>query len=351
MRSIRRATTALLLLIQLVIPADASGQGGSSSGTQVAVDAPIVTITVTIDMVFNDPNAEGTQETVDSIEQAIMDYWNDAFDEFGNQCVYFNLVVEINPVPKSALREIPLDGGRSTMVTTPGHHTVIWEGSGPNAPWPETFDPYDSDLVAPPGEDYTSPYAHDLWAIWSGHLDTPRDYAHEFGHLLGFGDDVGRFGVPLPGREGTLMDNGDEIDQVLIDRLNDVVRDSGKKLPECWEGTITGTSTALRGPCDVRYEGEITIVASDDGTATLEGTITTTGTGGCPFEPSTSSLGSNPGQRTPSGFEFPGFLIANAGIDVSGNHGTGTTTGQTADGIYEYRFEIDCVSCPASDSA
>lgn len=183
--------------------------------------------------------------------------------------------------------------------------------------------------------------------------EIPEDGAH-----LHFGDGSAETELDLPAGEHSLClqaGDGDHTALGLTDEITITVAGPGgtaggetpvEEQPgeEEWEGTITGTATSRRDPCGVRYEGEITIVASDDGTATLEGTITATITGSCNPGETTSSLGSNPGQRTPSGFEFPGFLTGTR-INVSGNHGTGTTSGQTADGIFEYRFEIDCVSC------
>lgn len=333
MTKLRRATIVLVFLVQVLVPTNASGQEGFSSqgGTQVVVDAPIVTITVIIDLVVPDPNAEGIQQTAVQIAQGIMDVWNDGFDQFGNQCLYFNLVVTINPVPESAARDIPIDGGRTNYVTTPGHHVANWGGNGPNAPWPETFDAYDADQFAPPGEDYTTPFAHEMFAVWSGHLETAKDYAHEFGHLLGLGDDYDANGRPLPGREGTLMDNGDLIDQTLVDRLAKIVSDSGKRLPECWKGTYTGTVTF---DCEDRPQQTGTLEASftitvADGVATMD--ITHTVTGSClgPNVGTQTGPITATGERTPTGFEFPSFgaLFGGSGsltITVSGDRGTGT---------------------------
>jgi hypothetical protein len=175
--------------------------------------------------------------------------------------------------------------------------------------------------------------------------EIPEDESH-----LHFGDGSAQTELDLPAGEHTLClqaGDGDHTGLGLTDEITiTVVGPGGTAGEEKWEGTITGTSTSRRSPCGVRFEGEFTIVA-DDGTATLEGSITGTGTGGCPFEPTTSSFGRVPGQRTPSGFRFPGLLGTNPLINVSGNHGTGTATGQTADATFEYRFEMDCVSCPA----
>jgi hypothetical protein len=118
--------------------------------------------------------------------------------------------------------------------------------------------------------------------------------------------------------------------------------------PQEWEGTVTGQALARRGPCDVTYEGEYTIEVDEGGSATLEGTITGTVGGGCTESSATSQLGPAEGQRTPSGFHFPGLLATDVVIEVSGDHGTGTSEGEGPDSTWEYEFEIDClIGCPA----
>lgn len=352
MKAVLRVT-AVLLLAQLLVPAGVSGQEGfaSTGGTVVSVtDPPIVDITVTIDMVFADPNAEGVQESVTSISESIMQYWNDAFGELASDCILFNLVVKINPVGKSAFREIPIGEGRMTVVTEPGHHVVLWEGTDPNAPWPETFDAYDPDLVSTPGEDLASAYGHELWSIWSGHLDSPRDFAHEFGHLLGLGDDYDENGLPVPGREGTLMDNGDKIDQVLLDRLADVVRKSGEKLPECWRGSYTGT---VRDDCDGRnaewtVEGTFSITVDPSGAAAYEGEHTVTGSCAGPTVGTLTQPISFAGTRTADAIELPSFFGGGGTMrmDVSGNSARGTFTERPYPGAtVEVMFEAACEGC------
>ncbi len=172
----------------------------------------------------------------------IENYWNQAFARYGTDCLELRLDVVINVLPNTLPppRVIDLGEGRPpAFVSEPGHHVVFYaEGDAyGNVPPPETYDPYDDDGVAPPGEDFGSPFEHELYSIWSPDLEDIRDLAHEFGHLLGLGDDYDGED-PLPGREGTLMDHGDLIDQNLVNRLAEIVKDSGQRLPECWTGTM-----------------------------------------------------------------------------------------------------------------
>jgi hypothetical protein len=203
---------------------------------------------------------------------------------------------------------------------------AVWEGTGPNAPWPETYDPHDEDHVASPGEDYTTPYDHELWAVWSGHLDTPAKFAHEFGHLLGFADDDRQSGLPIPGRQGTLMDGGDRVDEALANRLADLARHADPKVPECetWTGTYSGTITFdcnVLGVKSGTMDGQFTIKVDASGVATLEGTNTTSAS--CGPEVTATTPVTLIGSRTPTGFEFPSLWGIPLTITVSGDRGTG----------------------------
>ena len=174
---------------------------------------------------------------------AIAGYWNGGFGRLATDCVEFRLVVEINALPMVEHRILVIDDDRLTSVTTPGRHVVIWVVNNfGNAAPPLTYDPYDADGYAPPGEAYGSPYEHELYADWSPRLESARDFAHEFGHLLGFGDDYGEGGEALPGRAGTLMADGDLIDGDLVEPARPPrsrQRRTGAR--KCWTGTYTGT--------------------------------------------------------------------------------------------------------------
>ncbi len=383
MSTLRRAIVVLAIVAQALVPASASGQDGfaSTGGTVVTVDAPIVTISVTIDIVVGDTNQEGVGEWAADIAQRIMIYWNDGLAALQNSCLLYDLVVTINPVSKSAVHEISVNG-LPTLVTVPGHHVVSWEGTGPNAPWPETYDAYDPDQTANPGEDYTSPYAHELWAVWSGHLDTDRNFAHEFGHLLGFGDDTRLMsGLPIQGRQGTLMDGGDTIDQRLADRLADIVKNSGKRLPECWKGTIalalskdylaepTGLSPEV---CAGSWRVTPTFWVAADGTVSGSATAVLASGPECTFEiPGTGTTAefnvagtSTPDalelQFTQTGIEPPGDWVGLQGAmtatfrvqRVSATHAEGETSIDTTDGgpfpvTGSASISLDCSTCSA----
>lgn len=185
---------------------------------------------------------------------------------------------------------------------------------------------------------------------------SPGEVIPEDADHLHFGDGATQTHLDLPAGEHSLcLQAGDGAHTALelTDEITVTVIERGGEATgtEEWKGTLTGISRNTRSPCIVRFEGDYTIVVAEDRTATLEGSITATTGGGCAPSTTTSQLGAFQGQRTPSGFHFPSLFATDTVIDVSGNHGTGTSMGQSPDATWEYEFDIDCVSCPPSDSA
>jgi hypothetical protein len=247
MRTVRRIVLVAVCVIAAAVPASTLGQGGAQTGgTRVTVDGSTVTITVTIDMIYGGLGTEevpaGAQETADGLAAEIESYWNQGLARGASPCLELRLDVVMRLLPNNfpPLTFVEV-GDDVTFATEPGHHVVFYaEGNAyGNIPPPETYDPYDDDGVAPPGEDYASPFTHDLYAIWSPHLEDVRDFAHEFGHLLGFGDDYDSNG-PLDGRDGSLMADGDLIDGNLVNRLTELARGANDDVPTCETWEVTG---------------------------------------------------------------------------------------------------------------
>ena len=345
-----RLSVGLGLVTLVLAPLSARADDGfsSSGGTQVSVDGSQVTITVSIDLALGGLGEtevpEGAQAEADTLAQEIAAYWNQGFARLSSPCVRFKLVVKINVVPQADAHLEQVGDDRLTWITTPGHHVVFWgEDNYGNAAPPETYDEYDEDGVAPPGEDYGTPLDHEVWAMWSPQLETTRDFAHELGHMLGFGDDYAN-GGPLPGREGTLMDNGDFVDQNLVDRLADLVRDSGHRLPECWEGTTESavTSPSDNGSCGnpVHLHGTIHVVVAADGSARGSYDLT----GPCISQPHAEWTGTS----TDAGFVFPRLTVFTNGSPipkVTTTHAQGTFTNLQGTTRWVTTWDLTCKGC------
>jgi len=113
----------------------------------------------------------------------------------------------------------------------------------------------------------------------------PTVVAHEFGHLMGLGDDRAN-GAPRDGRNGTMMVGGvpgvdpnvvQKIDKNLVNRIGEAIRkhleNQGKKLPKCaeWTGKLTSEHSIL-GSCTLTWNGTFAFGVVDNqviGTATV----------------------------------------------------------------------------------
>jgi hypothetical protein len=277
-RGPRRLGLVFACVLAVLAPVAALGQDGSTGGTRVTVDGSTVTITVTIDLMYGGLGTEevpaGAQEAADGLAAEIESYWNQGFQRAASPCLELRLDVVMSVLPNSfpPLRFVDLGDDREPAIATePGHHVVFYaEGDAyGNVPPPETYDPYDDDGVAPPGEDYASPFEHDLYAFWSPHLEDARDFAHEFGHLLGLGDDYDADGA-LSGRDGTLMADGDLIDGSLVSRLTELARSANDDVPTCETWEVTGDlrthqQIASGDVCETTGEAQGTIVVAGGG--------------------------------------------------------------------------------------
>jgi hypothetical protein len=320
-RRLFAALAATAVLLGASAAARADEDFASSGGTVVTVDGSVVTITVTIDLLLGGLGEtelpEGAQADADTLAADIASYWNQGFERLGTACLTFRLVVVINALPMAEHRLLVLGEDRPlASVTRPGHHVVLWGVNNyGNAAPPVTYDPYDTDGNAPPGEDYGTPFEHELYAVWSPHLETPRDFAHEFGHLLGFGDDYSAGDEPLPGREGTLMDHGDLVDQNLANRLAALAHGAEPDVPQCetWAGTIESSVVTVGGapgmcPEPIVVAGKVRLEVAPDGAVT--GVYDVAGCG--VTEPHAEFTGT----ATDDAFHFPELIVQTNGEPI-----------------------------------
>ena len=119
----------------------------------------------------------------------------------------------------------------------------------------------------------------------------PYVVAHEFGHLLGLGDDR-EDGAPKPGYaladvmvggvEGTDVDQTPVIDTKVLDRIGEVLKSTQQGLPKCqaWSGPVRTTYLASfeRITCTAEENGTITVGVVD---GEVSGTIDTAGSETC----------------------------------------------------------------------
>jgi hypothetical protein len=287
------AAVAATVASLLALPVSTAGQSGG--GTTVSVSGDTVEIHVDLDIVIEgilfkghllDGGDNGEIPKIQDAAQKAAAIWNNALARYEAGCLKLHLDLSVNVIPWSKDRKLTevTNGGLTYPVTDPGHHVAQWL-TGNLDERPTVWDPF-AESSAQSG-DFTSPYDHDLPADWNDELLDPNVFAHELGHLLGLGDDYthpddGEH-APLPGREGTLMDNAGMIDQDLVDRLGDLVANADPSVPQCkvWEGpihldaSITGFGFHDEGTGD----GTIRVVEKKKGQ--LRGTLSVRRTAGC----------------------------------------------------------------------
>lgn len=243
-----RLATLLLALAVLSTPLRVTpSTAAAAEGNTVSINGDDVTVHVRLDVVLSEDvlHDDVAKNAFMGWQTKINDYWNAGLAQFQyGGCLRLHVDVQLAVISVDDFRIGMAAEDYARMLTTPGHHVVLMN---PNPERPVVFDPYQPD--AGPGVDFTSPFHYDLDGYWSVELETARDFAHETGHLLGLADDYrdvpadgGTRSESLPGRNGTLMDSGDAIDQQLANRLGDIIAKAGIKLPTCWTGTMTSSS-------------------------------------------------------------------------------------------------------------
>jgi hypothetical protein len=325
----------------------------AGGGTVVTVEGRIVQITVNLDVIVPE-----TQEGLDPRPNDVVtdgfaaaaSYWNQAFrGRLAANCyvIELSLVVNYIEVNKSSA-----GGGHDVYI----HPWLPGVFNGPQLTT-ETTNDDTAEVFITNGTAYL-PYSM---------FQSPgRGLPHELGHMFGLGDDYTRnadgTATYLPGREGTLMDGGDFIDQALINRIGDLARRSGEQLPQCWKGTATIASSAVYpeggGACQDGWGLEFTFVAPAEGTIDGQGTAELTSGPTCPFPvgPSLQHYGYQVlGEETAGGFsirfalenfgpaggaEYAGFtsMFGNPGLPSGGPPVAVAVSGTTGTGQGEWRF-------------
>jgi hypothetical protein len=257
----------------------------------------VVTVTIPVDVAGAKglTGPDGVMPLVDYWQQVVDRTWGASFQQLPyKDCYLLSLKVKLRARPDDFGRR---DGSHRIIVGAP-NGGVSFDGTG--------FD------GAP--ETSTNPKTGDGTRSFEGDRDgaipadaPPTVVAHEFGHLMGLGDDRAN-GVATPGREGTLMVGGARgvdpnqpltIDQDLIDRIGKVIeqrlKQEGDALPPCerWQGPFRGTVTPQLCT-STQAHGTMTLGLADNGPAAV-GTLDITydpytcgGTAGVPTTSFTS---------------------------------------------------------------
>jgi len=250
-----------------------------AAGTTVSVSGTTATITVNVDVVVGDRSftesdiSDKFRASFETTARNVETYWNQAFaGHLYRGCTRFQLQLNLRVLPGSEAHWAFVTEDYIANVTSDGHHVMEWMETewGGSSARPVVFDPYEPKL--PATADFASPYTHDLDGDWSPDMKSDRDYAHEVGHLMGLGDDYNDHGS-VAGRAGTLMDGGDAIDQNLVNRIGNIIKKAGIKLPSCWTGTIESDTSRvyLEGiygghtHCTDRWRGTLEFGIAADG--------------------------------------------------------------------------------------
>jgi hypothetical protein len=247
-----KAVVALLTLIAAVTLHPERG----TAQTIVSPKGNEITVTIKVD-IFASKDLQSTPDGTPLDEawaRVLNDSWGDAFGRHPyKNCYKLSLKLDI------ALKDIndkARSGAHKIYVKTgaQGWTGVGWDGAPETIRNPKTGDGTRS---------YEQPRSGDI-----PYDAPPTVVAHEFGHIMGLGDDRAN-GKAKEGREGTLMVGGvpgvdpnvlQEIDQDLVNRIGEVIRKDldrqGKKLPPCeqWHGSLESQHT-VTGACSFTWTG------------------------------------------------------------------------------------------------
>ncbi len=323
--------------VMVLVPAVPAG-----AKTTVKVKGDVVTITVPIDCV-------GCKDYVDPIngrklakywEKTAEDAWNAVFNKWP-YCSKYKLKLDIkmkNRPAGSASRF----GPHELIATEPdgrGFTGAGWGGAPESTPG------------GPEGQrvsDGTRYYEFDAQGTMPADA-TPTVIAHEFGHVMGLGDDRDDAGNGVPGRDGTIMVGGAtgvtpntklRIDKSLIDRIGDQLANLGKiDCGVAWNGPIEGHLTAPGcSPSEVPVHGELNVRVAERGQVRgsggwVEDAFSCGGVTAGPFPMSFALTGTKTDER----FNFDPVTVgqplaldingskASATVDVLGNAGYGSS--------------------------
>jgi hypothetical protein len=260
----RVGIAALVVAGALFVPAVPAG-----AKTTVRVKGDVVTITVPVDCVgckdWVDPVNGGN--LADYWEKTAEKMWNDAFDKYSYCNKYkFKLDIVMKNRPAGSASRF---GTHELIATQPdgrGFTGAGWGGAPESTPG------------GPEGQrsaDGSRYYEFDGQGTMPADA-TPTVIVHEFGHVIGLGDDrdaagnaVGSdpHGIMVGGATGITPNTKLKIGKNHVDRIGDQLANLGKvTCGQVWKGTIQGSVSAPAcSPSSVPVNGELSLNVQKNG--------------------------------------------------------------------------------------
>lgn len=328
----------------------------AAAETTVKVDGGDVKITVPVDCVgCKDWPVPDGGDLAKYWEKTAEKVWNDAFGKYSYCNKYkFEFDIKMKNVPADAQ---PTDGRHRVSAGAPG-------GGLAQTGWDGVFETTPGGLPGQRTPDGTRYYQNDGDGSMTADA-APTVIIHEFGHVIGLGDDRDDNGNVVSGRDRTIMTGGStnsdgtrntpnsklRIDKALIDRIGDQLANAGEiTCGQTWKGTLEGTGEN-RGvatcPDPSSHSGDFTMTVKPDGKATMTGHLVNTGVCGAGRTEGDFTL---EGKQTRSTISFPSAatLPFNVDLRVRGDRASGSVTGNPGGGgIYfvTLNFTAECQNC------
>lgn len=280
----RGMVAAVVTAATLLVPALPA-----AAKTTVKVDGDDVTITVPIDCVgCKGKKAPNGSDLAKYWKKTAEDAWNAAFDKYPFCSKYkFKLNIDI----KARGDDFQYTEGRHRILAgLPG-------GGLAQTGWDGVFEATPAGDPGQRSPDGTRYFENDADGSMGADA-TPTVIIHEFGHVIGLGDDRDDNGNVVPGRDRTVMAGGStnsdgtrntpnsrlKFDQQLIDRIGDQLANLGKIKCGKWTGTLRTTWNG--SVCSGSTEGTITVRVVDE---KASGPVAYSSSHTCPDIPYTSS--------------------------------------------------------------
>lgn len=291
----RRAFVVLVaaLVMPTVVPAEPA-----AAETTFKPKGREVTITLKVD-VFAGENVRTTPDGTpihEYFKTVVQDTWGAAFKRLNSlDCYHFELTLDFE------LFDVNDDGRDGSHKLYVGTEQRGWKGTGWDEAPKETARNGDGDGT----RSFENNRVGDIPVNATAYV-----VAHEFGHLLGLGDDR-RNGAPKPGYgladvmvggvPGVDLGQTPAIDTKVIDRIGEVLKDTKQGLPKCraWNGPIRSTTqvtmtvSGVTIECTGEENGTVTLAVVDDavsGTLEASGSVTCTGPVSTSTEPTAVAI-------------------------------------------------------------